>query len=76
MILLLRTKRPSGSCGQLRLAVRITTDGGLHLQTAQKIIQFIQEEIRHMDAEESGVEYKPNVEREFGRLKSSWPKRE
>lgn len=75
--LYLFTRRPSGKWGRMELPLTTTANGGLHRQTAKRIIRFLHSEIRMMDKESAGIEHRPEVEAEFGRgMRSSWPKEE
>lgn len=74
LILFIDTKRPSGKRGHKKIICRVDGEGHLHITTVKTIIHFIQEELRHMDAEEMGEEHKPNTLREFPKQKV-WPQK-
>lgn len=77
IILFLFSRRPSGKWGRMQLEVSTTENGGIHMNSAKQIINFLHSEIKKMDKESVGIEHRPEVDAEFGKgMRSSWPKKE
>lgn len=73
LVLFLDTKRPSGKRGHTRIICRVDSEGCLHITTVKTIIEFIQEELKHVEHEDLSEELKPNTLKEFPE-KKEWPK--